>query len=115
MEHASFCLQMEAQKSNKITSSSSLTRSEDGVKTVQGRVTDDTGDATTVSRSVQIDHTQPSLSSPASLRSWMRSQLPACPIPVGQHYRLLAVDKDGRVSPRELLSHAGYNNRSRHF
>ena len=36
-------------------------------------------------------------------------------IPVGQHYRLLAVDKDGRVSPRELLSHAGYNNRSRHF
>jgi hypothetical protein len=36
-------------------------------------------------------------------------------IPVGQHYRLLAVDKDGRVSPRELLSHAGYNNHSRHF
>jgi hypothetical protein len=25
------------------------------------------------------------------------------------------VDRDGQVSPRELLSHAGYNNRSRHF
>lgn len=36
-------------------------------------------------------------------------------IPVGRHYRLLAVDRNGQVSPRELLSHAGYNNRSRHF
>jgi hypothetical protein len=36
-------------------------------------------------------------------------------IPVGRHYRLLAVDRDGRVSPCELLSHALYNRRSRHF
>lgn len=36
-------------------------------------------------------------------------------IPVGRHYRLLAVDRDGQVSPRELLSHALYDTRSRHF
>lgn len=32
-------------------------------------------------------------------------------IPVGRRYRLLAVEQDGRVHPRELLSHGDYNNR----
>jgi hypothetical protein len=32
-------------------------------------------------------------------------------IPVGRRYRLLAVEKDGCVHPRELLSHGDYNNR----
>jgi len=36
-------------------------------------------------------------------------------IPVGRHYRLLAEDRDGRISPCELLSHALYDTRSRHF
>jgi len=32
-------------------------------------------------------------------------------IPVGRRYRLLAVERDGLVHPRELLSHGDYNNR----
>lgn len=48
-----------------ITWPTSLTLSEDGIYTVQERVTDNAGNATTLSQTIQIDHTQPSLSMPA--------------------------------------------------
>jgi hypothetical protein len=48
-----------------ITWSSSLFLTQDGIYTVQGHVTDNAGNTTTASQTVQIDHTQPSLSIPA--------------------------------------------------
>jgi cell division septation protein DedD len=48
-----------------ITWSSSLSLSLDGIYAVQGHVTDNAGNTTTVSETIQIDHTQPSLSAPA--------------------------------------------------
>jgi len=47
------------------TWSSSLFLTQDGIYTVQGHVTDNAGNTTTASQTVQIDHTQPSLSEPA--------------------------------------------------
>ena len=44
--------------------SSSLTLPTDGIYTVQARVIDNAGNATTVSQTVQIDQTQPSVSAP---------------------------------------------------
>ena len=44
--------------------SADLTLTDDGVYTVQGRVTDNAGNSTTVSRIIHIDHTQPVLAAP---------------------------------------------------
>ena len=36
-------------------------------------------------------------------------------IPVGRRWRLLALDANGSLRPKELLSHESYNNRHQHY
>ncbi len=60
--------------------SASLTLSDDGVYTLQGRVIDNAGNANTISQTIHIDHTQPVLTAPtlggsSGLSGWYTSSV----------------------------------------